>query len=223
MTAPAGGYLEAVPGPVTRRRQNPHMHLLEALLAWHEIVPNEGFDARAWAIVDLLQQRFLVHREEVVALVEYFDETLNPLGGPDYAFEPGHHFEWVWLLGECARLTGRDSPATAEALWASAMKFGFRADGAIFDEIAITGLPLKNGARLWPLTEALKACCSRFSIPAGIRARNSDELAATLLTTFLHPATSGLWCDHFDATGKLATANAPASSLYHLCCAISQF
>lgn len=223
MAAPGGGYLEAVPGPVAPRRQNPHMHLLEAFLAWHAIAPGEGFDARALAIVDLLDRRFLARGGNHVALVESFDENLAPLGGPDYGFEPGHHFEWVWLLAECARLMGRDGARQAQALWTSAMRFGFRGDGAIFDEVTVSGRPRKDGVRLWPLTEALKASRSRLAVPEGAIAREADAMAETLLATFLRPAPPGLWLDHFDASGRSMRDNAPASSLYHLCCAVSQF
>jgi mannose-6-phosphate isomerase len=223
MAAPTGGYLEAMPGPAALRRQNPHMHLLEAFLAWHAVAPDEGFDARAWAIVDLLEQRFLVHGDDNVALVECFDERLAPLGGPDYAFEPGHHFEWVWLLSECTRLTGRSHSGLAQALWSSALRFGFRVDGAVLDAVTISGSRLDSGVRLWPLTEALKACRSRLAVPAGVIAREPDAIAETLLATFLRPAPPGLWLDHFDSSGRLTRDNAPSSSLYHLCCALSQF
>lgn len=223
MSAPAGGYVEVVPAAGERRRQNPHMHLLEAFLAWHALAPEEGFDARALAIVDLLKRRFVFRSGEAVALVEYFDDALTPLGGPDYAFEPGHHLEWVWLLAECRRLTGQDDTELAQALWAAAVKSGFRNDGAIFDEVSISGDLVGPGVRLWPLTEAMKACCSAFGTPPGARPRSADSIAETLLAVFLRPAGPGLWHDHFDAEGRLTRANAPASSLYHLSCALSQF
>lgn len=223
MSAPAGGYLEALPATGAPRRQNPHMHLLEALLAWHAVAPDEGFDARARDLVDLLERRFLVRSGGNVALVEFFDDALAPLGGPDHGFEPGHHFEWVWLLAEHERLTGRGHADTARALWDTALRFGFRNDGALLDEVALSGQPLKGGVRLWPLTEALKACRSGFAAPAGVPQCRPDDLAATLLNTFLATAPPGLWRDHFDGSGRLTRNDAPASSLYHLCCALSQY
>lgn len=222
MATPAGGYVEAWPGAGGRRRQNPHMHLLEALLAWHALAPDAGFDRRAGAILDLLMRRFLVRRGEDAALVEYFDDDLNPLGGPDFTFEPGHHFEWVWLLDQAVQLTGRSCAVEADALWRSAIRHGFRADGCIIDEVTMSGRPCVQSVRLWPLTEALKACGSGRPTPPGGAARIRDGLAATLVDTFLLPAPSGLWFDHFDETGRLKNDNAPASSLYHLCCALSQ-
>lgn len=223
MSAPAGAYLETLPDSGPMRRQNPHMHLLEALLSWHAIAPDEGFDARAQNLVDLFQRRFLVYARGNVALVEFFDAALAPLGGPDYGFEPGHHFEWVWLLAEHKRLTGWGHAATARALWNTALRFGFRGDGAILDEVSLFGQPLRRGVRLWPLTEALKACRSGFAAPSGVPQRRPDELAATLLATFLDPAPPGLWRDHFDAGGRQTRHDVPASSLYHLCCALSQY
>jgi mannose-6-phosphate isomerase len=223
MAAPSGGYGEALPGRRTPRRQNPHMHLLEALLAWHALAPGEGFDTRALAIVELFERRFLVRRGERVALVEHFDAGLSPLGGPDHGFEPGHHFEWVWLLAECARLTGRDCAAQAQALWSNALRCGFRADGAILDAVSLSGAARESGVRLWPLTEALKASRAGHAVPVDMAGRSVDELAGTLLKLFLRPAPSGLWFDHFDEQGRLRRECAPASSLYHLCCALAQY
>lgn len=223
MAAPAGGYYETYPRALGSRRQNPHMHLLEALLAWHELVPEDGFDKRALAIMELLQQRFIVQQNGVAGLVEYFDDALTPLGGPDYSCEPGHHFEWVWLLTTYATLTGCDCTEMAKTLWEHALRFGFRADDAIFDEISISGRPIQEGTRLWPLTEALKAINCGYPIPLGVRARAADDVATTLLNKFLRPAPAGLWFDHFDSLGRLKRNNVPASSLYHLCCALSQY
>ena len=41
------------------------------------------------------------------ALGEYFEEDWTPLRGPvGSVVEPGHQFEWAWVLGEYARLSG---------------------------------------------------------------------------------------------------------------------
>ncbi|HEV7257942.1 MAG TPA: AGE family epimerase/isomerase [Bosea sp. (in: a-proteobacteria)] len=223
MASPSGGYLEALPATSVSRRQNPHMHLLEALLAWHEVAPEAGFDARALQIARLLKARFLVRLGDKTALVEHFDATLAPLGGPDFGFEPGHHFEWAWLLGECKRLTGEDFSHEAESLWSSATRSGFRDDGAIFDEVSLTGRLIQGGVRLWPLTEAIKAERLGYVSPEGGQKRDADTLAQSLLKQFIEPAPAGLWFDHFDRDGRLKRNNAPASSLYHLCCALAQY
>jgi len=99
MSASSGGYIESWPTPSAPRRQNPHMHLLEAVLALHEVDPSGGHLERAEALVLLAVERFIHGGSGEGVLVEFFDDSLAPLDGTDYPFEPGHHFEWVWLLG----------------------------------------------------------------------------------------------------------------------------
>src|SRR5690606_23504052 len=55
MTHPAGGYVESLP-PALPRRQNPHMHLLEARLAAAEAFAEPRFLHRAGPLVALFQQ-----------------------------------------------------------------------------------------------------------------------------------------------------------------------
>ena len=222
MASPDGGYLETLPSQSGLRRQNPHMHLLEAFLAWHAVAPDAGFDKRALDMAELLKSRFLIKQGPNAALVEFFDESFAPLGGPDFAFEPGHHFEWVWLLHQLSSLCKKDFSTEAENLWRSALKYGFRNDGAIFDLVSLRGRVMDAGTRLWPLTEALKAFHSN-SQAAVVTPRTADQLAQTLLTNFILPANPGLWLDHFDNNGLLKKINSPASSLYHICCAMQLF
>ncbi|MFT6428775.1 MAG: mannose-6-phosphate isomerase, partial [Brevundimonas sp.] len=46
MASSHGGWEEALP-PRLPRRQNPHMHMLEAMLAWQAIAPDPAFEAAA--------------------------------------------------------------------------------------------------------------------------------------------------------------------------------
>src|SRR5690606_16056308 len=52
-----GGWQEALP-PVLPRRQNPHRHLLEALLFWQAAAPNPVWEDAARRILDLFATRF---------------------------------------------------------------------------------------------------------------------------------------------------------------------
>ena len=105
----AGEAWEVRVGP---RRQNPHMHLLEALLAL-------GWRAEADALVRLFHERF--YDEKSGSLAELFDERWQPLATPEGRIvEPGHNFEWVWLLH------GRSA---APGLFDFAYRHGVDADG----------------------------------------------------------------------------------------------
>ena len=88
------------------RRQNPHMHLLEALLALHAATGEKNWLRRAGALVDLFKRRF--SDPQTGALIEFFAEDWSPRPGDEGRLrEPGHQFEWVWLLYEYIALTQR--------------------------------------------------------------------------------------------------------------------
>lgn len=216
MAGAAGGYVDALPPPPGGGlRQNPHMHLLEALLALHEAAPDGGYIERAGALVALMRAR-LMHGE---VLVEHFGPDWAPRGGPDFPFEPGHHFEWAWLLTRFAALSGRPVPHEAAALWRSAVRRGMGPDGAIVDETSVKRGVLRRSTRLWPHAEAAKAACrglGRAGDPS------AAEVLAILHGRFLAPAHPGSWIDHFDEEGRAMTDFAPASSLYHIASAIDE-
>ncbi len=71
-----GGFFEEfAPGRAQMklpRRQNPHMHLLEALLALHEATHEKNWLRRAGALVELFKGRFV--DPDTGALIEFFGE-----------------------------------------------------------------------------------------------------------------------------------------------------
>jgi mannose-6-phosphate isomerase len=211
---PSGGYLESLP-PTLPRRQNPHMHLLEALLAAHEAFGDAVFAQRAAALRRLFLDRLV--DAPTGTLPEFFDDALRP-ETQDGVFdtEPGHHCEWVWLLHRAARLPGAD--ARLETISARLMAFVdrhgvHRATGDLVDQVASDGRQSQLSARLWPQTERLKAEFLRRDTTQAGRARAVARLAA-----WLHP--DGLWWERRDAAGAFIAGPAPASTLYHLTCAI---
>ncbi|MGB7407662.1 MAG: AGE family epimerase/isomerase [Pontixanthobacter sp.] len=90
--ASTGGYKEQIPAP-ERRRQNPHMHLTEASLAWFAASGERGALERAKRCAIFVHDRFFDLNTGL--LREY-------AGGTSDAnhVEAGHHFEWVWLLDQ---------------------------------------------------------------------------------------------------------------------------
>jgi mannose-6-phosphate isomerase len=72
-----------------------------------------------------------------------------------------------------------------------------------------------DSARLWPQTERLKAEL-RFGTEATI-AQADDVLAA-----YLGAGRTGLWSERMDAQGNFSQEPAPASSLYHITCALTE-
>jgi mannose-6-phosphate isomerase len=211
---PAGGFLESLP-PALPRRHNPHMHLLEALLAAHEAFGDAVFLRHARPLPELLIHRLM--DDSTGALPEYFDDRLRP-DRQDGVFvtEPGHHCEWAWLLLRAGKLPQADPRwATAAArLLAFADRHGVHnVTGDLVDEVAGDGRQIRRTMRLWPQTERLKAEHIRADASPARQARAAAQLAA-----WLHP--DGLWWERRDAAGAFVAGPAPASSLYHLACAI---
>ena len=216
-----GGYEESIP-PAMPRRQNPHMHFLEALLAAHDAFGDEIFFARAEELVVIFLDRFF--QAEEGALPEYFDAALAPQREAGrFVVEPGHHYEWVWLLDWYARsaaATGR--PARPELRQVSDALLAF-ADtyavdpivGLVVDGVWSDGKVRDGGFRLWPQTERLKAQARRKDA--------SDHVALELVAFGKHfeGVRPGLWIERLDAGGRAGGDPAPATSLYHLTAALT--
>jgi mannose/cellobiose epimerase-like protein (N-acyl-D-glucosamine 2-epimerase family) len=203
-----GGLFDAIPAPA-EKRQNPHMHLLEAYLFLDEAAPNRGYIERAAALVDLFRRHFF----QDGLLHEFFAPDWSP--SPRAEWEPGHHFEWVWLLAEYTARTGDDVGAGAEALYASATLHGLATDGLILDALSPDFAVIRSSRRLWPHAEAIKAAAARGGTDPDAR-DFAETMATKLMDHFLGQPFAGGWIDHVAADGAPLVDYVPASSLYHL-------
>jgi mannose/cellobiose epimerase-like protein (N-acyl-D-glucosamine 2-epimerase family) len=223
---PEGGYREAVHGDGTRtageRRQNPHMHLLEAFLAWFDASGDERWLDRARTILVLFRKRFCLDD----TLREYFDEALTPLPATRGAIvEPGHHYEWVWLLHRYRTLSGDDRcDAAAERLYTFAERHGVEAaSGGIIDSVTAAGTRLRHSRRLWPQTEAIKAHLARLEATGDETfERRLSRQIASFYRSHLADCPTGAWHEHVSDDGRDLVPALPASSLYHMTLAAAE-
>jgi mannose-6-phosphate isomerase len=215
---PHGGYRESV-GATGERRQNPHMHLFEALLAATEAFGDERFFAAARDLAGLFAGRF--YQADVGALPEYFHDALAPVRSDGwFVTEPGHHYEWIWLIRwyhAVAATVGQAVPdlnRAARPLFKFAERHGIsRATGLAVNGVWSDGTVADAGFRLWPQTERLKAVArlAPGSLPA----------AVTAFTRHLDGVRPGLWIERMDAEGRAVAEPSPATSLYHLTAALT--
>jgi len=219
--AKSGGYLDAVPPPDAIRRQNPHMHLFEAFIALAQAIGSEHYLAHATAMFELFASRFF--QPSSGTLCEYMNDKLIPLSDAKGRIcEPGHHYEWIWLLRQYQRLSGRDVAPYCEALYRHADTYGWDKGGFIVDELDLSGSVMTNSRRSWPHTEGAKA-----NIVEGEAGRaGSDAKAAhclsRLMDTFLcRPIPAG-WIDRVSADGAPIVEFMPTSTLYHVFGAVSE-
>jgi len=216
-----GGYVDAVPANDGLRRQNPHMHLFEALLALWECSGEARFFARASEMFGLFTLHFF--RPDSGILAEYFNAALEPADGiAGTIAEPGHHYEWIWLLRRFERASGRAVKPYVDKLFAHADAHGYDDAGLIVDEVLSNGSPLTRSRRALPVTEAIKANLAEATF-----GRPGSENKAAMLTTklqayFLKSEPAGGWIDRLDENGAPATDFMPASTLYHVACAIDE-
>lgn len=205
---PGGGWREKGNHPF---QANAHMHLLEAFLAWEEAGGGPAWAVRADQLVELAIRVFI--DPEHGHLLEYFDEHWRP--APDGKFiEPGHQFEWAWLMEHWGASRGDPrGHAAALRLFDAGLKGVDPVRGVAVNSINLGYAPLDANARLWPQTEYLKASL--------ILGRKDHALkAAEALSLYLEVPARGTWRDVMRPDGSFVEEAAPASSFYHIMCAI---
>ena len=213
--SPTGGYHSVLPADAGRREQNPHMHLFEAMLAWFEATGHAMFLARAGELHGMMAGRFFQSQSGILA--EYFDGSWTPQAGDlGRICEPGHHFEWSWLLRRYAGLAGRSDPPIAAALKAFGDRHGFDADGFVVDALLDDGRVHKASRRCWPHTEAVKAEVAAAETGDAEASPRAARTIDRLMAVFLGRPVAGGWIDHVDANGAPIVDSMPASTLYHV-------
>jgi N-acylglucosamine 2-epimerase/mannose-6-phosphate isomerase len=210
------GYWHALP-PSAPRLQNPHMHLMEACLACFDTTDDDRFMHTAETIFALFQDHFF----DGYSLGETFDPHWRRL--PQQTLEPGHQFEWAWLLGAFAARGGRTRvEPTMRALIDFAERHGVGENGAVFDANDETGAPVRASSRTWPNTERLKAHLALFEHTGDDTRTQIAQSVNLLMDRYLATSPRGLWIDQFDEHGAPLAAIAPASTFYHLFLAFAE-
>jgi mannose-6-phosphate isomerase len=206
---PVGGFREAGDQPF---QANAQMHLFEAALAW-EAAGDASWRPLTDELGELALARFI--DPELGLLREFFDAEWRPL--PEAAgglIEPGHQFEWAWLLDGWARLRRRGDLAGIVGRLYAAGRRGFDPVREVVVDALSDDLSIRDPrARIWPQTEHLKA--------AILFGHKDDALqAARGLARYLDTPARGAWRDKMLADGSFVAEPAPATSFYHLLGAI---
>jgi mannose/cellobiose epimerase-like protein (N-acyl-D-glucosamine 2-epimerase family) len=214
------GFESGVPASLPLQ-SNPHMHLFEASLAGCEVCSDSSlWRPLADEIADLALTQFIDAQSG--ALREFFDADWNPAPGVQGRIvEPGHQFEWAWLLLRWGGAKNQRARAAALKLIEIGETYGVRnglATNSLLDDFSAHDA----GARLWPQTERLKAAALAARCTGDARYAAIAIKAADGLLRYLDTPTPGLWFDRIDAAGKLVDEPAPASSFYHLVAAIAE-
>lgn len=219
---PHGGYFEGEIAQCPPFRQNPHMHLLEGFIALYTTTSAPRWLDKAKHIAHLCETAFI--DPATGALLEYFDESLRPQAGAEGRIvEPGHCFEWAWLMEMLAQWGVAGAAEMSDRLAGFARSGGIDPQrGVAINEMMTDGSVRNADARLWPQTERLKAALARFRRNGD--ARESIEAIAAFqgLTKYFDTPKRGVWRDKLRADGSWIEEPAPGSSLYHITCALAE-
>lgn len=219
---PKAGFEESNPRTLPLKA-NPHMHMLEASLAWSSIDPDPAWEQLADEIVELCLAHFL--SAETGALHEFFDGDWRMLTDRDNGVvEPGHQFEWAWLLIRWGRARGRADALTAAQRLISVGEAGVSGLCLAVNELN-TDLSIRDPRhRLWPQTERIKAFVALRGIMEDEEGRRfaTDKIAeaAKGLLRFLDHPIKGAWWEHIEPNDDFAHEPTRGSSLYHITCAV---
>ena len=193
-------------------------HLFEAMIACFDATHDLSFQNRAGEFFALFLANLYDKRKCVLS--EYFEEDWSKI--EPVSVEPGHQAEWVWLLKGFERITGCPTGQRRAELLATALRYRDEATGCLIDEGDDSGNIRRHSRRLWPQTEIAKAWIAQAeSGEAGA----ADEARAALVRLerhyLSHPVRGG-WYDQFDRDGKSLVDTIPASSFYHVLCAVTE-
>ncbi|MFJ3370787.1 AGE family epimerase/isomerase [Pseudomonas sp. NPDC086251] len=181
--------------------QNPLMHLAEAFLATLSVREDVAVQGVLVELCTALQQRFIDPHDGV--LME------KPLGAVDNWFEPGHQFEWFFLLESSPLLRGSALHTSLARAFAFTEQRGVDPQtGAVRAMLDLDGQPKDATQRIWAQAEYLRA----LTLRPGSETAVLHQLQA-LQQRFLH---AGGWYECRDEQGEVSRQDMPSTTPYHL-------
>lgn len=217
------GFVEAIDKnlrPVTAiRRQNPHMHLLEACLFAAEIWDDKLFVQTGDEMVSLFLNYFFDTDKN--ALCEWYTDDLKPHPEKGHIVEPGHYYEWIWLLKKHAEQQGDKHFYNKLCFimldWANTHGWD-KEFGGIYDEVGIDGAVISDTKRIWPFTEALKANALMLIKDRPDNNKARKERIAHMVDIFKNKYIEerGFWTERLNRDLSPLTDYMPGTTPYHV-------
>ncbi|HWT69446.1 MAG TPA: AGE family epimerase/isomerase [Pseudomonas sp.] len=183
--------------------QNPLMHLAEAFLATLSVRDDLAVQRALVELCTAMQKHFIDPQHGV--LME------KPLGAVDNWFEPGHQFEWYFLLQSSDLLRGSTLHASLERAFAFTEQLGVdQQTGAVraMLDLGPDGGSRDATQRIWAQAEYLRALTLRADSEAAVL----RQLRA-LQQRSLH---AGGWYECRDEYGEVSRRDMPSTTPYHL-------
>ncbi|MFB9122591.1 N-acylglucosamine 2-epimerase [Paraburkholderia dipogonis] len=184
--------------------QNPLMHLTEAWLAARDVTHDSAFDSALRKLADAIECTFVHAPTGCIAEL--------PLGIDDNRLEPGHQFEWFWLIRQAGELL--DGSGLADAL-TRAFEFAQQhgvdpVTGGVCASLDEAGRMKDATQRVWAQSEYLRALATRDDDAArDVLPRQIERFRQR----FLH---GHGWFECKTAAGDVSRADMPSTTPYHL-------
>jgi mannose-1-phosphate guanylyltransferase/mannose-6-phosphate isomerase len=207
-------------------RSNPNMHLFEACLTWVERAGEQAHPIWRQTADDLARLAMGKLRDRQSGFVhEFYDDGWNPLNtGPEGYIEPGHQFEWAWLLTRYSEITGSSAALDhAVELFELGLSGVEPASGFVVSNIDNSGKLVSSQGRFWHQIEWLKACLilGDFVPKRRVEFFSHAETAFAGVSAYLDHPVRGLWFDKME-NRRVSRGPSPASTFYHLVSLLQQ-
>ena len=181
--------------------QNPLMHLAEGFLATLSVRDDAPTRRALLALAEGMQTRFIAPEHGVM--------LEKPRGAADNWFEPGHQFEWYFLLHSSTLLRTTALHGSLDRAFSYAEQVGVDAQtGAVCGMLGSDGQLRDGTQRIWAQAEYVRA----LTLRKNCLERLPRQLQA-LQQHFLH---HGGWYECLDPQGHVSRADMPSTTPYHL-------
>ncbi|SDF97337.1 AGE family epimerase/isomerase [Paraburkholderia phenazinium] len=184
--------------------QNPLMHLTEAWLAARAATGDSAFDTALGKLAGAIERTFVHAPTGCIAEL--------PLGADDNRLEPGHQFEWFWLVKQAgALLDGSGLDDALSRAFDFAQQHGVDPlTGGVCASLDEAGGVKDATQRIWAQSEYLRALATRDD--AAARAILPGQIER-FQQRFLHAKG---WYECKTAAGEVSRADMPSTTPYHL-------
>ncbi|PMS31166.1 AGE family epimerase/isomerase [Paraburkholderia rhynchosiae] len=184
--------------------QNPLMHLTEAWLAAREATRDNAFDAALRRLAGAVARHFVHAPSGCIAEL--------PIGTHDNRLEPGHQFEWFWLVNQAgAMFEGSGLVEAMPRAFTYAQRNGVDQEtGGVYASLDEDGRIKDPTQRIWAQTEYLRALASHDEPAMNAVLPRQIEL---FQRRFLRPEG---WFECKTSAGEVARADMPSTTPYHL-------
>jgi mannose-6-phosphate isomerase len=179
--------------------QNPQMHLAEAFLQVLAVRDDQAVQQSLLQLCTAMQAHFIDPAHGVM--------LEKPRGTVDNWFEPGHQFEWFYLLHTSPLLRGTALHASIERGFVFAEHHGVK-DEAVLAMLDVQGHVLDATQRIWAQAEYARALALRPDADVKL-----PKLLQALQGRFLRQAG---WYECRDGQGDVSRHDMPSTTPYHL-------